>query len=99
MKYENETYEQWAEKVRMFELGYALQRIANGEPTDVVLENMSIRITDKMLYPLHKAIKDNVKPITAEELEKSRKQYEENYLKFNKPKHDQVDGQLFDKTE
>lgn len=99
MKYSNETYEEWAEKVRMFELGYALQRIANGEPADLVIETMSIRITDKMLHPLHKAIRDSVVPMTDAELAESRRQYEETYLKHNTPKHDQIEGHLFDKPE
>jgi glutamyl-tRNA reductase len=99
MKYSNETYEDWAEKVRMFELGYALQRIANGEPADLVLETMSIRITDKMLHPLHQAIKESVVPMTDAELEEHRKQYAENYLNYNIPKHDQIEGHLFDKPE
>lgn len=99
MKYLNETYEEWAEKVRLFELGYALQRIANGEPADVVLESASIRIMEKMLHPLHKAIKESVVPMTDVELAESRRLYEEKYLKHNTPKHDQIEGQLFDKPE
>jgi glutamyl-tRNA reductase len=99
MRYSTETYEDWAEKVRLFELGYALQRIANGEPADLVLETMSIRITDKMLHPLHRAIKESVVPMTDAELAEHRKQYEEAYLNHNTPKHDQIEGQLFDKPE
>jgi len=47
---DGETFEQWSERVRQFELGYAMQALANGTPADTVLEQMSIRITNKMKH-------------------------------------------------
>lgn len=59
MKYDpNEPYEKWAERVRMFEYGHALQRIANGENPDKVLEDLARRLTEKLLHPILKKIPD-----------------------------------------
>ena len=96
MKYDpNEPYEKWVERVRIFEYGRALQRIARGDPIELVMEEMSRKITDKMLHPVLMSIKPAM--LTSEEIQKSRERYEENYLKRNKPAADHVDGQLFDK--
>ena len=47
---DGETFEQWSERVRQFEFGYAMQALAHGTPADTVLEQMSIRITNKMKH-------------------------------------------------
>jgi glutamyl-tRNA reductase len=78
MRYEKgESYEHWAERVHKYEYGHALQRIANGEDTDLVLEQMSKRVVEKMMYPLRLALKNVDKPYDASV---SRKRYEESYL-------------------
>ena len=41
----NESYDKWVERVRIFEYGIALQKIANGQDADHVMEDMSKRIT------------------------------------------------------
>ena len=47
---DGETFEQWSERVRQFEFGYAMQALANGTDADTILEQMSIRITNKMKH-------------------------------------------------
>jgi glutamyl-tRNA reductase len=97
LKYDpNEPYEKWIERVRIFEYGRALQRIAGGDSIELVMEEMSRKITDKMLHPILMSIKTPMP--TKEEIQKSREKYEEIYLKRNKPAADQVDGQLFDNS-
>jgi glutamyl-tRNA reductase len=91
-----ESYESWVERVRMFEHGVALQDIAQGKDVDQVLERMSRRIMDKLLHPIYNSIRASIK---TEDQTISKKSYEEKYLKFNAPKADQVEGQLFDKND
>lgn len=43
---------EWAERVRKFELGFALQQLANGQDINVVIEAMAMRIQQKMLHPV-----------------------------------------------
>jgi glutamyl-tRNA reductase len=78
-KRKDEPYEQWIEKVRLFEYGVALQRIAKGDDVEIVLNSMSKRINQKLLHPLIECIKESYQtdydPLNA------RKQYEEKYLK------------------
>ena len=85
---ENESYQQWTDRVRIFEYGIALQRIANGEDIDSVMESMSIKIKQKLLHPLIEIIKEShpssYDPLTA------RKNYEENYLKKHEPVADHM---------
>lgn len=77
----DESYEQWVERVRLFEYGMALQKIAKGENIETVLDEMSKRISQKLLHPLIETIKDSYQidydPLIA------RKNYEENYLKYS----------------
>ena len=68
---DNESYESWAERVRMFEQGRALQKIAQGEDVNVVMDDMARRIVDKMLHPIYREL-HVVDPI---DLEKSRQTY------------------------
>lgn len=57
----DEGLEVWAERVRKFELGYALQQLANGQDINLVMETMSIRIQNKILHPVIVEIKKNNK--------------------------------------
>lgn len=52
----NESSESWANRVSMFEKGRAMQRIARGDNIDIVLEDMSRRITEKLMHPKLKAL-------------------------------------------
>ena len=73
-KNKNETTESWAVRVEMFEKGRAMQRIAKGDDPGVVMEDMSRRIVDKMLYPILNNI-DNKNTTSAYDAEKSRNKY------------------------
>ena len=96
MKYkEGESFEAWSNRVSMFEKGHALQRIANGDPIEQVLEDMSRRINHKLLHPILKVIQAPTQNI---DMETSRKRYEE-IMKSVGYAADHVDGQLFDKPE
>jgi glutamyl-tRNA reductase len=60
MKYRpGEDIDSWANRVKMYEQGHALQRIAQGEDVDRVMEDMARRIVEKMMYPIIKSIKDS----------------------------------------
>ncbi len=92
----NETYEQWAERVNLFERGRAMQRIAKGDSPDLVLEDMSRRIMDKLLHPVFASIRESIKsdydPV------KNRERYEQ-MMQYHAPVADHVDGNLFDKEQ
>jgi len=91
-----ESYESWANRVSMYEKGVALQRIAEGEPLEKVMEDMSRRITQKLLHSVIKAVKDSSADSYSNE--ESKKRYEEAYLKNRVPVADHVDGNLFDNS-
>jgi glutamyl-tRNA reductase len=93
---EGESYESWANRVSMYEKGVALQRIAEGEPLEKVMEDMSRRITQKLLHSVIKAVKDSSADSYSNE--ESKKRYEEAYLKNRVPVADHVDGNLFDNS-
>lgn len=75
MKYNNESFEEWSKKVDMFERGYAMQRIANGEPAELVIEQMSKRIIEKLMHPIFKNVQGQGP--SQEDIEAGRKRYEE----------------------
>lgn len=83
---DNESYESWAERVRMFEHGRALQKIAQGEDVNSVMDDMARRIIDKMLHPIYRELQ-KIEPV---DLEESRRIYMETMAKSG-PKADHVD--------
>jgi glutamyl-tRNA reductase len=87
----NETYEDWAKRVQMYEQGHAMQRIAMGEDTETVLTDMARRITEKMLHPILKAIQDT--SIDMVEFERSKRAYYEKIQKIG-PVADHVVDEL-----
>ena len=87
-----ESYESWAHRVEQYEHGYALQRIAQGDDIDKVLEDMSVRIVQKMTHPLIVAIRESTN--TPFDAAASRKSYEEKYLKDHPPVPDHIDDSL-----
>ena len=97
MKYNNETMAEWAEKVRRFEYGRALQRLANGDPPEQVIEQMANRIMEKMKHPIMSAL--TVPKPTEAQIAEWRRNYEEKYVKNMAPRADQIDGNIFDKPE
>ena len=96
-KHEDETYEAWCKRVEMYEHGCALQRIAEGDPIDTVLDEMSRRILQKLLHPLYDEMRKSAN--TTYDAEAGKREYAEKYLKNHTPVADHVEGQLFDKTE
>ena len=83
-----ESKEDWAKRVQQYEHGRALQRIAQGDPIELVLEDMSKRITQKLLHPFIQDLKDRHK--TEYDAEASRQHYKEVYLDKTSPAADQV---------
>lgn len=77
-KLENESYEDWLERIKLYERGIALQRLAKGEDAELVLEDFSKRITNKIKHALFEVIKDNI--VSDFDIEQSRKDYENNFL-------------------
>lgn len=49
--------EEWAERVRKFEYGYALQQLAKSQDLNTVMEAMAMRIQQKILHPIFVEIK------------------------------------------
>ncbi len=84
----NETYESWAKRVQEFELAQAKKELAKGTDINLVMEAMSARIQQKLLHPILVAIRENSSKDF--DVEKSRKAYEEAYLKNNGPKPDHL---------
>ena len=50
----DESYESWCQRVKMYEHGLALQRLAKGEAIEVIMQDMARRIEEKLLHPLLK---------------------------------------------
>jgi hypothetical protein len=89
MRYKpNEPIEEWANRVSVYEYGEALKQIAAGEDVNVVMEAMSVRIMEKIKYPLLKEIKDWGK--TNYDSTVSRQNYKKNYLDKTKPVADHM---------
>jgi hypothetical protein len=79
MRYKpGESIENWAERVRMHEYGEAIKQIASGQDVNVVMEAMSVRIMEKIKYPLLKEIQNWGKSTYDATL--SKENYKKNYL-------------------
>ena len=70
-----ESLESWADRVGMFEKGHAMQRIARGDDIKQVIEDMSRRITGKLIHPILKSFDQPKMSDVA--VGESRKKYEE----------------------
>jgi len=77
LTYNDESFDEWSEKVIKFEMERAMRLISKGKDEVEVLEEYSKRITEKLLHPLYPAL---FKPVGYDS-EESRKRYEEIYLK------------------
>ena len=94
MKYiDGESFESWTNRFVEKEKQIALKRITKGEDQNLVLEEFSKRITNKMLYPIFKVIRDENKKSTFDEFN-NRKKYEEIMDRRGKVA-DHVDDVLF----
>jgi glutamyl-tRNA reductase len=78
-KLETESYEDWLERIDLFERGVALKRLAKGEDADIVLEDFSKRLTNKIKHALFEMIKSNTS--NNYDAEQSKKDYENIFLK------------------
>jgi len=85
----DESYQSWAERVRMFEHGRAMQRVAQGEEIILVMEDMARRIVDKMLHPIYRTLHT----IPEIDLEESRRTYHETMSSVG-PAADHVDDTI-----
>ena len=73
LTYNDESFDEWSEKVRKFEMERAMRLISKGKDKEEVLEEYSKRITEKLLHPLYPAL---FKPV-GYNAEESKKKYEE----------------------
>ena len=89
-----ESYDAWADRVRLYETEIASRRLSNGDNLEEVLESMSKRLMQKLLNPIYSALRESH---TVYDNEASIAEYKRIYLDKNKPKADQVDGEIFDK--
>lgn len=90
MRYDpKQSYEEWANRVRLFEQGAAMQRIAMGDDVDQVMRDMAKKITDKMLYPILKEIHESSGKIDMAKFERDKLAYYET-MKYIGPKSDHV---------
>lgn len=88
-----ETLEDWAARVEKFEYGLALQRIAKGDPSEIVIEDMARRISQKMVHGIMVIFKESRK--IDYDVAESRRIYEEGYLKRVAPRADHVFDERF----
>ena len=92
-----ESYQDWAERVCRFETQRALKELKKGKSIDDVLESMSRRVTDKLLHPVYKAVRESY--TVNHDFEHYRTEYYEKFLKYHAPVADHVDGNLFDNSQ
>jgi glutamyl-tRNA reductase len=76
-KQTDETYEQWVERARIFELDNAHKNLKKGMPIDEVLEILANKLTQKIMHPLLTSVKETPDNYNNEE---SKTAYEKAYL-------------------
>jgi glutamyl-tRNA reductase len=86
LTYNDESFDEWSEKVIKFEMERAMRLIAKGKDEGEVLEDYSKRITEKLLHPLYPAL---FKPV-GYDVEECKRKYEESYLSKRSPVADHV---------
>jgi glutamyl-tRNA reductase len=74
----DESFESWANRVNDFELDRARKRIGKGEDVNLVLDEMSKAITQKLLHPIITAIREST---TTYDVKASKQAYEDYYIK------------------
>ena len=55
----DESFESWANRVHEYEIDRARKRLAKGEDIDLVLEEMSKAVSQKLLHPILNIIRDS----------------------------------------
>jgi glutamyl-tRNA reductase len=89
MRYKpKESIEQWAERVRVHEYKEALKQVANGQDVNLAMEAMSVRIVEKIKYPLINQIKEW--GVSTYNATVSKENYKKNYLDKTKPVADHM---------
>ncbi len=83
----DESYADWVERVRAYELAEALKEVRKGTDLNLVMEAMSARIMKKIIHPLLVAVRESSH--TEYDAEESRKKYFE-ALAHHKPIADHV---------
>lgn len=85
----NETYDEWVERSRQYELEIAFDQLKNGSDTNSIVESMSYKLIQKMMYPIFGMLKSEEE--TTYDSKLSRLQYDEYMnLKGVKPKADHI---------
>jgi len=84
----DETFESWAHRVRTYEYGVALQKVAMGVDVELVMEDMGRRIVDKLKHHIIGVMKEQHK-VTYDSVE-SQRVYREEYLEKLSPIADHV---------
>lgn len=84
----NESYADWAERARAYELAEAMKEIRKGADVNLVMEAMSAKLMQKLMHPLLVAVRENAK--TEFDPVASRTAYFEK-MRNHKPIADHVD--------
>ena len=77
MRYSNETFSEWSSKGSEEEIELAKAKIRKGQNAEEILEEFSKRVTKKLLHPVLERLQSNFEF----DAERSRKEYEEIYIK------------------
>jgi glutamyl-tRNA reductase len=83
----DESFESWANRVNEYEIDRARKRLAKGEDIDVVLEEMSKAVSQKLLHPILNIIRDSAGG--SFDVEANKKSYNE-YMKHIGPRADHI---------
>jgi glutamyl-tRNA reductase len=84
----DETFESWANRVRTYEYGIALQKVAMGVDVELVMEDMGRRIVEKLKHHVIAVMKEQFQ-VTYNPVE-SQRVYREEYLERKPPAPDHV---------
>jgi len=85
---QDELYENWCDRSRIFERNVAISRISQNENIKLVLEEMSNKLLSKMMHPLFEIIKEEI--VNDYDPVKSREEYKRLYLDKVGPRADHV---------
>lgn len=94
---DNESLESWIERSRLYEQGLAMQKLALGQNPELVLEEFSRRLMEKILHPMYKTIQTSA--MKNYDSEQDKLNYEENYIKKFQPVADHMDDFIIDKSD
>ena len=84
----DETFESWAHRVRIYEYGVALKKVATGMDVNLVMEDMGRRIVDKLKHHVIAVMKEQFQ-VTYDPVE-SQRMYREEYLERKPPAPDHM---------